>query len=150
MLGQTGVDTNLFLAFTDGGTDLSVNAGATSPGSACAGLGDVDVEVSGLTISFDGELTAACADLIAEYDPDGTGTTAARPVDDDDTLAFEITLAEAPMTEPVASGDYKDQDIEVTGTVKVTGGGDDDVTVSYDISGEVTYMPPTITTQKAD
>ncbi|MDE0098126.1 MAG: hypothetical protein OXM87_00655 [Truepera sp.] len=155
--GAGGVDTKLELEFTDGGTDLTVEAAATTAATdaaACTGLTDLDVEISGLTISFSGEVTATGCTLIANYDPDGSGDAPARAITgdgtDDDDLAFEITLAEAPMTEPVASGDYKDQDIDVTGTVMVTGTEDDAETVTYNISGTVTYMPPTITTQKAN
>jgi hypothetical protein len=126
----------------------------TSPGTACTGLNNVDVDVSGLTISFSGEPTGACGDLIANYDPDGDGTATARAITgdgtDNDDVAFEITLAAAPDTTPVDADDAENQDIEVTGTVTVTGTEDDAETVTFNISGTVTYMTPTITTQKAN
>ena len=152
--GTGGVDTKLELAFTDGATDLAIGAAATTADSdtaaVCTGLENVDVDVAGLTISFSGELGAACA-LIATFDADGDSTTPARATADGDELEFEITLANAPDTTPVDAADAENQDIDVTGTVTITGGADDDEgSVSFDISGEVTYETPTITTQKAN
>ncbi|MCY4354461.1 MAG: hypothetical protein OXC09_06715 [Truepera sp.] len=145
--GAAGVDVPLFLVFTDGATDLSVN---TAADTACAGLGSLDPMISGLTISFSGDLDDVCA-LIDTFDHDADADTAARATAAEDELAFEITLAGAPMTTPVASDDYELQKIDVTGTVMVTGGGDDDEgSVTFDISGTVEYMPPTVTTQKAN
>ena len=152
--GAGGIDTILYLVFTDGATDLSVNAaavGAAAPGTACGGLENVDVDVSGLTISFSGELDAACDNLIATFDPDGAGSATTRATLSGDEVAFEITLADPPDTTPVPADDAEDQEIDVTGTVTITGGGaDDEGSVSFDISGEVEYNVPTITTEKAN
>ena len=152
--GVGGIDTKLELEFSDGATDLAVEAGAdTADGTTaavCTGLENVDIEVSGLTISFSGELGAACV-LIAGFDRDADGDTPDVPTDDGDELEFEITLAAAPDTTPVDADDAENQEIDVTGTVTVTGGGENDEgSESFNISGTVTYMTPTITTQKAN
>ena len=65
-------------------------------------------------------------------------------------MAFELMLAEAPMTTPVAADDAEDQEIDVTGTVTVTDMDEDLDPVTYIIAGEVTYKPATITTTKAN
>ena len=155
--GVGGIDTKLVLSFTDGGTDLEVqaaaNTAADTAAAACTGLGALDPDVAGLTISFSGEVEAACA-LIGNYDPDGSGDEVPRAITgdgtDNDELEFSITLASAPDTTPVDADDAENQEIDVTGTVMVTGTEEDAATVTYDISGTVTYMTPTITTQKAN
>ena len=144
--GTDGADEPLVLKFTDVGTDLEVEGASNAN---CSGLGDLNVEVSGLTITFSGTIgSAGCNALFAGYDADGDDF--ADGASNGDKVAFEITLAEAPKTEPVAADDAEDQEIDVTGTVTITSDEDNTEPATYDISGEVTYKPPTITTTEAN
>ena len=155
--GVGGADEPLVLTFSDVATDLEVE-GANNAG--CSGLGDLNVEVSGLTVSFSGTIgSGSCSALFAGYDPDDDDT--ADGVSEGDKVAFEITLAEAPKTMRVAADDAEDQEIAVTGKVTITSddtrgavsdgnGNGNGGPATYKISGEVTYKPPTITTTDAN
>ena len=146
--GTDGADEPLVLNFSDVGTDLEVE-GANN--ASCSGLGDLNIEVSGLTISFSGTIgSGSCRALFAGYDPDDDASTTPNAADEDDEVAFEITLAEAPKTTRVAADDAEDQEIDVTGKVTITRDGDEGGSATYDIVGEVTYKPPTITTTEAN
>lgn len=147
--GANRAPETLYLVFTDGGNDLGVYT-AASAATACDGLTDLDVVISGLTITFDGTIgTAANCALFAGVDVDGDGDDAAGPADGD-KLAFSITLDNAPNTMAVDVADAEDQDIGVTGMVTITRGtGSSAEEKTLDIRGEVTYMTPTITTQPA-
>ena len=146
--GTDGADEPLVLRFSDVGTDLEVE-GANN--ANCSGLGDLNVEVSELTISFSGTIgSGSCTALFAGYDPDDEASTTPNAADEGDEVAFEITLAEAPKTTRVAADDAEDQEIGVTGTVTITRDGAEGGSATYDIEGEVTYKPPTITTTEAN
>lgn len=144
--GVNGADEPLVLTFSDEATDLEVE-GANN--ASCSGLGDLDPEVSGLTITFSGTIgSGGCSALFAGYDPDGDDT--ADGAGNGDEVAFKITLAEAPRTTLVNVDDAEDQEIDVTGKVTITSDEDDTEPATYNISGDVMYKPPTITTTEAN
>ena len=146
--GVGGADEPLVLNFSDVGTDLEVE-GANN--ANCSGLGDLNVEVSGLTISFSGTIgSGSCNALFAGFDPEDDAGTTTDGVAEGDEVAFELMLAEAPMTTPVAADDAEDQEIDVTGTVTVTDMDEDLDPVTYTIAGDVIYKPATITTTEAN
>ena len=73
--GAGGIDTKLELEFSDGATDLAVqaaeNTAEATAAADCTGLDNVDVEVSGLTISFsgDGGCFTSMSPRTLTYDP---------------------------------------------------------------------------------
>ena len=76
-----------------------VGTGATADAiTACAGIDTLDPEVSGLTISFSGELTGACT-LIDTFDADADADTLPGhpPLM---TIAFEITTGGSTYDRP--------------------------------------------------
>ena len=147
--GVDGADEPLILKFTDVGTDLEVE-GANN--ANCSGLGDLNIEVSGLTITFSGTIgSGGCSALFAGYDPDGDAGTTADGAGNGDEVAFKITLAEAPRTTLVNVDDAEDQEIDVTGTVTITRRWKMTRSPQRITSQERSHTnPPTITTTKAN
>lgn len=147
--GVDGATEPLVLAFSDSASDLRV--GGTG-GAACSGLGDLDPDVSGLTITFKGTIgSGSCATLFAGFDPEDDDAATADGVAQGDKVAFEITLEEAPKTTSVDVDDAEDQVIRVVmSKVTVTDTNEDLDPVEYRISGRVTYKPSTITIAPAN
>ena len=155
--GVAKAEENIYLGFTDAGSDLAVGPeevdGTVTP---CAGLGDLNPMVSGRTITFSGTLTAACTGFLSGFDAADGGSITSTSADTDDLedgdkVAFEITLSELPATMAVERPD--DQKITLSGTVTLTREvtDDDDIMVEVPLSGTVTYKPPAteVKTQEA-